>query len=228
MFGAWLRDNSIIAYGCYLTDPEGEGAKDGIACLECISKFMLTHQSHKMELIINGHKDVKGDEKTWMDRPHIRFIGGTGLEDVKWYNHKQNDALGYFIWARCQLALGKDERSRKMPMTGDHLKLLGQLFDFLRVIECWDDLDAGHWEEHSAQHASSLGPVLAAVKAFKELLGKTPGLLAPCKADTLDLIESNVSKGLSGILPNEVIKPATHHRDADSATIFLCYPLNVV
>lgn len=30
-----------------------------------------------------------GDEKTWMDRPHIRFIGETGKEDTKWYNHKQ-------------------------------------------------------------------------------------------------------------------------------------------
>lgn len=24
-----------------------------------------------------------------MDRPHIRFIGETGKEDTKWYNHKQ-------------------------------------------------------------------------------------------------------------------------------------------
>eukprot|EP00913_Durusdinium_trenchii_P003431 g3178.t1 len=85
-----------------------------------IATFLLTYQSHKMELVINGQKDVKGDEKTWMDRPHIRFIGETGKEDTKWYNHKQNDALGYFLWARCQLAL-----AGKMPFTGEHLKLCG-------------------------------------------------------------------------------------------------------
>ena len=32
----------------------------------------------------------------------------------------RNDALGYFLWARCQLAL-----AGKMPFTGDHLKLCG-------------------------------------------------------------------------------------------------------
>jgi len=223
MFGSWLRDNSIIAYGIYLTDPDGYGADDAVACLNSIATFLLTYQSHKMEMIINGLKNVKGDEKTWMDRPHIRFIGETGLEDTKWYNHKQNDALGYFMWARCQLAL-----AGKMPLTGDHLKLLGQLFDFLRAIECWDDLDAGHWEEHSAQHASSIGPVLAAVKSFKELLEKNPGWLAPCKSDTLDLLEKKLAAALKQILPNEVIKPATHNRDADGACVFLCYPLQVV
>lgn len=34
----------------------------------------------------------------------------------------RNDALGYFLWARCQLAL-----AGKMPFTGDHLKLCGRL-----------------------------------------------------------------------------------------------------
>mmetsp|Transcript_27744 Transcript_27744/g.78736 ORF Transcript_27744/g.78736 Transcript_27744/m.78736 type:complete len:454 (+) Transcript_27744:65-1426(+) len=224
MFGSWLRDNSIIAYGCYITDPDGPGCEDAKACLGSIATFLLTHESQRMELIINGHKNVTGtDPATWMDRPHIRFIGETGLEDTKWYNHKQNDALGYFMWARIQLAL-----AGKMPLTGDHFKLLGQLFDFLRTIECWKDLDAGHWEEHSAQHASSLGPCLAAVKAFKELMDKEGMTIAPCKDDTLDILEKNLEAQLGLILPNETITPAEHTRDADSALIFLCYPLGVV
>jgi hypothetical protein len=107
MFGAWFRDNSIIAYGLYLTDPDGPGCADAVACIDSIAKFLLTYQTWKMEKVINGLMDVKGDEPTWMDRPHIRMIGETGLEDPKWYNHKQNDALGYFMWVRCQLALGK-------------------------------------------------------------------------------------------------------------------------
>ena len=28
------------------------------------------------------------------------------------------------------------------PVSGDHLKLCAQLFDFLRVIECWEDVVA--------------------------------------------------------------------------------------
>ena len=38
------------------------------------------------------------------------------------YNHKQNDALGYFMWARTQLAWHK-----KLPFNGEHLKLMGQV-----------------------------------------------------------------------------------------------------
>ena len=91
-----------------------------------------------MEMVINGlkaspllaclchqllrKKDVKGDEKTWMDRasvqcsgssryttglcnimttshiqgPHIRFIGETGLEDPKWCRPGQNQSEGKF------------------------------------------------------------------------------------------------------------------------------------
>jgi len=187
MCGSWFRDNALIAYGLYLTDPNGKGA-----------------------------------EPTWMDRPHIRFIGATGLEDPKWYNHKQNDALGYFLFTRCTLAL-----AGKMPVTGDHLKLMGQLFDFLRTIESWDDFDGGHWEEHSAQHASSIGPCLAAVRLFKQLC-KKEGWLAPCKHDTLDLLESKLKTNLDKILPNEIISPEEQKRDADAALIFLCYPLAVV
>jgi len=222
MFGAWLRDNCIIAYGLYITDPDGSGADDAVACVAAIAKFLLTHQTFKMEMVINGLKDVKGDEKTWMDRPHIRFIGESCLEDPKWYNHKQNDALGYFMWVRCKLAL-----HGKMPFTGDHLKLLGQMFDYLRAIQSWEDLDGGHWEEHSAVHASSIGPGLAAVRLFRQVISKE-GFLAPCRPDTLDVLESKLEGTLASILPNEIITPVELTRDADAACIFLCYPLDVV
>jgi len=222
MFGSWFRDNALIAYGLYITDPDGPQADDAVACVKSIADFLLSSQCFKMELVIAGLKDVKGPEPTWMDRPHIRFIGATGKEDPKWYNHKQNDALGYFMFTRCTLAL-----SKKMPMTGDHLKLIGQLFDYLRAIESWDDLDGGHWEEHSAQHASSIGPCLAAVRLFKQLC-KQEGWLPPCKDGTLDLLESKLSAALKQILPSEIITPAALARDSDAALIFLCYPLGVV
>lgn len=222
MFGSWLRDNCLIAYGLYLTDPDGDGCQDSIACIDAISTFLLTHEFQRMELVIAGDKDVKGGPETWMDRPHIRFIGETGEEDTKWYNHKQNDALGYFMWTRIQLALAE-----KMPLTDEHLKLLGQMFDYLRAIECWDDLDAGHWEEHSAQHASSLGPCLAAVLAFKELAEKA-NISTFFISESLQVLEERLVASLGSILPNEVVFPAENAKDADSALIFLCYPLGVV
>merc|ERR1719356_559540 len=60
MFGSWLRDNCLIAYGLYLTDPDGDGCQDSIACIDAISTFLLTHESQRMELVIAGEKDVKG------------------------------------------------------------------------------------------------------------------------------------------------------------------------
>eukprot|EP00928_Gymnodinium_smaydae_P005148 TRINITY_DN11773_c0_g3_i2.p1 TRINITY_DN11773_c0_g3~~TRINITY_DN11773_c0_g3_i2.p1 ORF type:complete len:482 (+),score=96.17 TRINITY_DN11773_c0_g3_i2:69-1448(+) len=222
MFGSWFRDNCIIAYGLWLTDPDGQGGDDAVACLNSIATFLLKYETFKMELVINGLKDVKGDEKTWMDRPHIRFIGETGLEDPKWYNHKQNDALGYFLWARCQLAY-----HGKMPFNGEHLKLMGQMFDYLRAIESWADLDGGHWEEHSAVHSSSIGPPLAAVRLFKEIVAREK-FLVPCKLDTLDILDTKLTAALHETLPNEIITPKELERDSDSACVFLCYPLNIV
>lgn len=222
MFGSWFRDNALIAYGLYITDPDGPQADDAVACIKSIADFLLKYECFKMELVIAGLKDVKGAEPTWMDRPHIRFIGSTGREDEKWYNHKQNDALGYFLFTRCMLALGG-----KMPVTGEHLKLMGQLFEYLRAIECWDDLDGGHWEEHSAQHSSSLGPCLAAVRLFRQICNEK-GWLAPCRDDTIELLESKLQETLLNILPNEIIYPTGLTRDSDAALAFLCYPLAVV
>merc|ERR1719215_818828 len=54
MFGSWLRDNCIIAYGLYITDPNGQGCEDSKACLNAIAKFLLTHEAYRMELVING------------------------------------------------------------------------------------------------------------------------------------------------------------------------------
>jgi phosphorylase kinase alpha/beta subunit len=138
------------------------------------------------------------------------------------YNHKQNDALGYFLWLRSALAL-----ANKMPFDGEHLKLVGMMFDYLRAIEAWADLDGGHWEEHSAVHSSSVGPVLAATRMFEQVVARE-GFLVPCKADTLTVLEAELSAVLAATLPNEIVTPKSLERDADSACIFLCYPLGVV
>mmetsp|Transcript_12427 Transcript_12427/g.18867 ORF Transcript_12427/g.18867 Transcript_12427/m.18867 type:complete len:227 (-) Transcript_12427:265-945(-) len=57
---------------------------------------------------------------------------------------------------------------------------------------------------------------------------KKTGFLAPCKDDTLDVLEAELTKCLMEILPAEVITPAENAKDADSALVFLCYPLQVV
>jgi len=221
-YASWIRDNCLVAYDLWFCDPDGAGGADSAACIAAIAKFLLKY-AFRFERVIGGLQNVKGGEEVWMERPHIRFDGSTLLElsDQK-YNHKQNDALGYFIWMRCLLAV-----ENKLPITGEDLKLLGQMFDYLRAIECWQDEDGGHWEEHSKIEASSLGPVLAGVQMFKKLLGSMPGLLAPCKEDTLAVLQTKIEQALGAILPNECVQDHMP-RDADGALIFLCYPLQVV
>eukprot|EP00927_Polykrikos_kofoidii_P017198 TRINITY_DN17808_c0_g4_i1.p1 TRINITY_DN17808_c0_g4~~TRINITY_DN17808_c0_g4_i1.p1 ORF type:complete len:487 (+),score=88.16 TRINITY_DN17808_c0_g4_i1:78-1463(+) len=220
-YASWIRDNCLVSYDLYFCDPHGAGGADAVACIGAIATFLLKY-AYRFERVIGGLTDVKGGEEVWMERPHIRFDGSSLLEisDQK-YNHKQNDALGYFIWMRCKLAL-----DGKMPINGEHLKLLGQMFDYLRVIECWKDEDGGHWEEHSKIEASSLGPVLAGLRLFRRLVNDN-GFLPPCKDDTLDLLEEKLVVALNEILPNECIQPG-RERDVDAALIFLIYPLEVV
>lgn len=221
-YASWLRDNCLVSFGLYFSDPHGAGGADAAACINAIATFLLKY-AYRFERVIGGLVNVKGGEEVWMERPHIRFDGSTGLEisDQK-YNHKQNDALGYFIWMRCLLAL-----EGKLPLSGEHLKLLGQMFEYLRAIECWRDEDGGHWEEHSKIEASSLGPVLAGLRLFKKILASKEGLVAPCKEDTLDVLQSKLEAALAEILPHECVQ-SHMPRDADGALVFLCYPLEVV
>lgn len=220
-YASWIRDNCLVSFDLYHCDPDGAGGADAVACINAIANFLLKY-AFRIERVIGGQENVKGGEEVWMQRPHIRFDGSTLLEIPERYNHKQNDALGYFIWMRCLLAF-----EDKFPLSGSHLKLLGQLFDYLRTIECWQDEDGGHWEEHSKIEASSLGPVLAGIRLFKKIMKKNKGLVVPCQHDTLDVLQSKIEAALAEILPNECIQPHMP-RDADGALIFLCYPLEVV
>jgi len=157
-----------------------------------------------------------------MQRPHIRFNGSLMCENAVFWNHKQNDALGYFLWMRCRLAA-----DGRMPLTGDHLRLIGLMLEYLAKIEFWCDEDNGHWEEAIKIEASSIGPVVAGVREFKKVLQQNPGMLAPCSEGTVELLEVRGAEALNAILPCECIQEGKR-RDADGALLFLIYPLQVV
>lgn len=214
----WVRDNIFLAYALHRTDKDGAGTAAAVQVVASIATFFLKYAS-KFDDIISG----KSDKNDPMQRPHIRF-NGTHLKenDQEFWNHKQNDALGYFIWMRCRLV-----NDGAMPLTGDHLRLLGLMMEYLAKIEFWCDEDNGHWEEATKVEASSIGPVLAGVHEFQEVLAQHKGMVAPCSDGVLELLSLRGEEALNQILPNECVQEGKV-RDADGALLFLVYPLNIV
>eukprot|EP00923_Selenidium_pygospionis_P032884 GHVN01057873.1.p1 GENE.GHVN01057873.1~~GHVN01057873.1.p1 ORF type:complete len:244 (+),score=34.08 GHVN01057873.1:205-936(+) len=164
-----------------------------------------------------------------MARPHIRFNGTSMSENSgEFWNHKQNDALGYFAWlASCMMSEGNipiavtPEEMDSKTITD----VVWKIFEYLERIEYWHDADNGHWEEACKVEASSIGPVVAAVRLFRKFLDTEK-----TNADRLKLLLNLETKGLealTAILPNESIQPG-NERDVDGAQLFLIYPLNVV
>jgi len=213
----WVRDNIFLAHSLYTTDAEGKGIQAAIDVCASLCQYFLKFAA-RFDDIISG----KADKSDPMQRPHIRFNGDNLAENTEFWNHKQNDALGYFLWMRCKLCM-----DGVMPMTGDHLRLLGLLCEYLAKIEYWCDEDNGHWEEATKVEASSVGPVVAGVKEFKKVLSSNKGMLAPCSDGTIEVLVARGEEALAAILPNECIQEGKK-RDSDGALIFLVYPLDVV
>jgi len=213
----WVRDNIFLAHALYVTDTDGSGCEAAKDVIASIVTFMLKHAA-RYDDCISG----KADKADPMQRPHIRFNGTALAENAEFWNHKQNDALGYFIWMRCRLCV-----DGKMPMTGDHLRLLGLMAEYLAKIQFWCDEDNGHWEEATKIEASSLGPVVAGIREFQKVLALHPGMMAPCSEGCLELLMARGQEALAAILPNECVQEGKA-RDADGALLFLVYPLDVV
>jgi phosphorylase kinase alpha/beta subunit len=213
----WVRDNMFLALSLYATDTSGEGTQSAVAIVNDVAAFFLKTAA-RFDDVIGGLADANDP----MNRPHVRFNGAVLEENEEFWNHKQNDALGYFIWMRCRLCA-----DNKMRMTGDHLRLLGLMLEYLIKIEFWQDEDAGHWEGVQKIEASSVGAVVAAAKEFKRLLDQYPGMIVPCCDGTLDEIEERGDEALEEILPKECAQRGKE-RAVDSALLFLVYPLNLV
>jgi len=75
--------------------------------------------------------------------------------------------------------------------------------------------------------ASSVGAVVAALREFKRLLDKYPGMIVPCCDGTLDELEERGEEALQAILPKECVQ-AGKERVVDAAQLFLVYPLKLV
>lgn len=217
----WLRDNMQIAWALYRANNEADSA---VRCVQTIARFYRQHQQRFTD-IINGTADPQDP----MQRPHIRF-NGTDLTELpeKWA-HAQNDALGYFLWLTCRLALDGHLSPAQMPWD-----VLVLLLNYWQRIAVWQDEDSGHWEEVRKVAASSIGCALAGLRTLAELLQSQPAFAAAAGTAELNLsllesLQTACQTALLSILPAECVQAdPTKNRRYDAALLFLIWPLNVI
>eukprot|EP00931_Biecheleriopsis_adriatica_P048528 TRINITY_DN28036_c0_g1_i1.p1 TRINITY_DN28036_c0_g1~~TRINITY_DN28036_c0_g1_i1.p1 ORF type:complete len:451 (-),score=74.80 TRINITY_DN28036_c0_g1_i1:66-1418(-) len=206
----WVRDNMHLANALMIC---GQAPK-AVKTVRAVANFYQTTE-HRLDEIISGEADTSNP----MHRPHIRFDGATGSESHEFWNHKQNDALSYFLWCFARLA----QDGWLKPAT-EELALLGKLVLVLEKIKFWEDEDNGHWEEAVKVQASSIGAVVAAMRELRPLASEDyQGL----DVQKLSSLEAKGHEALQSILPNECVQPGKE-RAYDSALLFLAYPLQVL
>ncbi len=216
----WVRDNMHVAYAHYRI---GETAV-AVKTVQTLLTYFGKHR-HRFNAIIQGQADFQKP----MNRPHIRFNGQTLEENEEDWPHAQNDALGYFLWLYCLLV-----RDDLIEPTSEDVETLALFPFYFQSISYWQDEDSGHWEETRKIEASSIGAVVAGLKALRQVHLK-PAFVTHCchhegQLITLPLLDELIAKGqeaLNEILPAECVQPK-HARSEDGALLFLIYPLNVV
>lgn len=207
---AWLRDSCHIANGLWISGDTESAARTGQAVLNIFNE----HRS-KINAVANG--DIDPADLT--SRLPIRVDGET-LAVVDAQPQVQNDAIGYSLWLTSRLI----NEGALQPNIVD-IDTLAQITRYLRAIRYWEDADSGHWEEELKVNASSIGTVVAGLKASLEMfehLGVEHQSLG---------LEELIGKGqqqLDQILPFETQTPEDQQRRYDAALLFLVEPLNVV
>ncbi|MHC1558424.1 glycoside hydrolase family 15 protein [Actinomycetospora sp. C-140] len=150
---AWFRDNAHVADALLEDGRADEAAAVGRAVLE----------------VLRANRGVLGQGEV---RLPVRVDGATLANDTE--NRSQNDSTGYALWLVCRLA-----RSGHLEVGRADLEVLAEVVGYLRRIEFWRDADEGHWEEDRRVQASSIGTVVAGLRAARELFvdrGHDPGV----------------------------------------------------
>lgn len=210
MLHAWVRDNCHVAMALKTC---GElDVPIGIA--RAIIR-VFSDAKGKMEAIVDGN----ANPAVVANRPPARVDALTLEPDEGWAND-QNDSVGAMLKLVCELVLGGSLRLSK-----EENALLDVVVDYLKAIRYWEDADSGYWEEARKVNASSIGTVVAGLKAYVALRIKEN------LKDHVESAEALIAYGmraLENILPNEAVSPKARRRECDAADIFLVEPLGVV
>lgn len=214
----WVRDNIHIAHAHYVV-----GKTDiAVRALGSLMHFFAQQQAAFDDII-----EFPILRRKAMKRPHIRFNGAKLACNAESWSHAQNDALAYFVWLSCKMAL-----DRQLTLSDADWQVLGRFPLYFNAIEYWQDADSGHWEEAPKIEASSIGVVVAAMTVMQALMTKEARENLTIDALEINhaLLENLITQGrqaLDKILPHECIQQGAE-RAYDSALLFLIYPLDIV
>jgi phosphorylase kinase alpha/beta subunit len=211
---AWVRDNVYVA----LAHAAAGDLRTAAGVAAGLAAFYRRHRRRFSDIVAG-----RADPAEAMNRPHVRFDGARLAELPEPWPHAQNDALGYFLWLTARLAAA--------GVIQPEAELLALVCRYLRAIAYWRDADSGHWEEGRKVQASSIGAVVAGLRALRAWASAPAGSArrsarAPLPPADLDDLIATGEQALAAILPAECVQPDPRcARRHDAALLFLVYPL---
>lgn len=193
---AWLRDNFYEVLP-YVDKPTPHHDATWASLME-----ILRRHEWKIDAIIRK-KPTHRDEYI-----HARFDPVTFREIDEPWGNKQNDATGALLFGIAK-AIQHDKRVLR---TERDVRLVRKLIRMHGALRYWDDPDNGIWEEYEEVHASSIGAVVAGLRAIRQVGFDVPQ----------ELIDRG-QHALDRILPRE-----SKTKRTDLALLTLIYPYRVV
>jgi len=142
---------------------------------------------------------------------HARVSAETFDEVHEEWGNKQNDVCGELLYG---IAIGI-EKGLNIIRNEDDIRIINLLIKYVEAIEYWHDEDSGYWEEDEQVRSSSIGAIVAGLKAMKKL--NIPGI---------EIDEELIEKGVNAL--NELLPNETPTRFCDLAQLSLIYPFDVV
>jgi len=193
---AWIRDNLYESLGL-----EAAGDIKGVKkVLRALFDVFLKHE-YKIDWAIVEKPDAKHKYI------HARYHPESFEEFHEDWGNKQNDAVGFFLFRVGDL----ENKGIKTIRNGKDKNILQKLVWYLNSIEYWKDKDNGIWEENEEVHASSVGAVVAGLRAVQDIV------------DVPDPLIKKGEETLAKLLPRESVS-----KETDLALLSLIYPFDVV
>lgn len=137
---------------------------------------------------------------------HPRYLSNGKESHAEWGNC-QHDAVGAILFG---IAKG-EEYGKKIIRNKQDRDTIQNIVFYLNLCRYWEDPDNGMWEEGRELHSSSIGAVVAGLKAIKNYVTVS------------DVLIKRGEKALNKLLPME-----SPTRKNDLSQLSLIYPYNVV
>lgn len=193
----WLRDTFYEVLP-YLNSDDDRYEKTYHRILDLLKEYKWKIDIHSSEKPVFPYQYI-----------HARYEANTVTELHMEWGHAQHDAVGAILFGIAEgVRVGKD-----IIRDDSDRHVIQSVVNYLACCEYWQDPDNGMWEEWKEVHASSVGAVVA-------------GLRAISKQNIADVPHTLIQKGketLNTLLPRE-----SDSRPIDLSLLSLIYPYNVV